>query len=119
MLEKTLLQYLKKNLEVPVLMEESKEKHKRYVLLEKTGSSMENHICSATVAIQSYAESMYEAAVLNEEVKGVMLYGFIKIPNVSKVKLNTDYNFTDTTRKQYRYQAVYDITYQEGNSYGE
>ena len=119
MLETTLLQYLKKNLEVPIFMEEPKEKHKRYVLLEKTGSSVENHICSATVAVQSYAESMYEAAVLNEEVKGVMLYGFIYIPNVSKVKLNTDYNFTDTTRKQYRYQAVYDITYQEESRYGK
>lgn len=119
MLEKIILQYLKKNLEVPAFMEEQKERHKRYVLLEKTGSSLEDHICSATIAIQSYAESLYEAALLNEEVKRRMLYGLIKIPEISKVKLNTDYNFTDTTRKQYRYQAVYDITYQEGIGYGQ
>ena len=119
MLERMILQYLKNDLEIPVFMEEQKEKHKRYVLLEKTGSSLEDHICSATIVIQSYAESMYEAAALNEEVKRRMLYGFIMIPEVSKVKLNTDYNFTDTTRKQYRYQAVYDITYQEGIRYGQ
>lgn len=40
-----------------------------YVLIEKTGSGMNNHIKSATFAIQSYASSLYEAASLNEIVK--------------------------------------------------
>jgi len=30
---------------------------------------------------------------------------------IGKVKLNSDYNFTDTVTKQYRYQAVYDISH--------
>ncbi|MBE5852263.1 MAG: hypothetical protein E7299_04825 [Lachnospiraceae bacterium] len=119
MLEIILLRYFKKNMEVPAFMETPEKEPKRYILLEKTGGSMENHICYATIAVQSYAESMYEAAVLNEEVKGVILNGFVRLPEISKVKLNTDYNFTDTTKKKYRYQAIYDITYQEGSNYGE
>lgn len=30
---------------------------------------------------------------------------------ISKCTLNSDYNYTDTARKKYRYQAVYDIVY--------
>ena len=33
------------------------------------------------------------------------------LPTISSAKLNTDYNFTDTTTREYRYQAVYDLTY--------
>ena len=53
---------------------------------------------------------MYEAAVLNERVKKAM-DDIAVLSNVSKSELNSDYNFTDTTKKEYRYQAVYDITY--------
>ena len=35
----------------------------------------------------------------------------ISLDSISKSKLNSDYNFTDTTKKQYRYQAVYDLVY--------
>lgn len=32
-------------------------------------------------------------------------------PEISGVKLDRDYNFTDTTTREYRYQAIYDLTY--------
>ena len=31
--------------------------------------------------------------------------------DTSKCELNSDYNYTDTARKRYRYQAVFDIVY--------
>ena len=34
-------------------------------------------------------------------------------PKISRVQLNSDYNFTDTAQKRHRYQAVYDITFYE------
>lgn len=110
MIEKTVLDYLNETLAVPVYMEMPQEPLERFVLLEKTGSSVENYICYATIAIQSYAESLYEAAVLNEEVKEAM-NNIIVLDAISESKLNTDYNFTDTTKKKYRYQAVYDLVY--------
>lgn len=110
MIEKIVHDYLNSELEVPVYMEKPEKEPMRYALVEKTGSGEDDHIFTATIAIQSYAESLYQAAVLNELVKGAM-YGIVKLNSIGKAKLNTDYNFTDTTKKKYRYQAVYDLTY--------
>lgn len=110
MIEIIVLEYLNKHLDVPVYMENPEKKQKRYIILEKTSSKKENYINSATIAIQSYAESLFEAAKLNEIVKGFM-DEIISLDTISKVKLNSDYNYTDTTKKQYRYQAVYDLVY--------
>lgn len=111
MIEKIVLDYLNNTLTVPAYMEMPEEdRPERFVLLEKTGGSGENFIYSATLAIQSYAESLYEAAALNEEVKTAMS-NIIVLNSVSSAKLNTEYNFTDTIKKKYRYQAVYDLFY--------
>ncbi len=110
MIEEIILDYLNDELSVPTFMEMPEEKPKRFILLEKTGGGSENFINSATIAIKSYAESLYEAAVLNEEVKKTM-NNIVVLDSVSSVKLNSDYNYTDTAKKQYRYQAVYDLFY--------
>ena len=65
---------------------------------------------SATIALQSLADSLYNAAVLNEQVKEAAA-DMIELDKICRVSLNSDYNFTDIQTKQYRYQAVYDITY--------
>ena len=77
---------------------------------EKTGSGEEEHINMATFALQSYADSMYEAALLNREVIEKMK-NMITLDEIFKVKLNSDYNFTDPSTKKYRYQCIFDITY--------
>ena len=82
----------------------------KYVVIEKTGSGRENHIMDSTFAVQSYAKSMYKAALLNERVKEAM-DSLVELDEVTKSELNSDYNFTNETKKQYRYQAVYDITH--------
>jgi hypothetical protein len=48
--------------------------------------------------------------LLNDEVKEAMP-GFAALPEVARVELETDYNFTNTETKQYRWQAVYQITH--------
>lgn len=110
MIEKIILDYLNENLDVVAYTDKPKEEPKRYVMIEKTGNSSENHIHSATIAVQSYAESRFEAATLNEQVK-VAMDNIVILDSIGKSKLNTDYNFTDTTKKKYRYQAIYNITY--------
>ena len=47
MIEKTVLDYLNRKLDVPVYMEVPEKPEKEYVVIEKTGSGAENHICSA------------------------------------------------------------------------
>lgn len=81
-----------------------------FVIIEKTGSSRYNRINTSTIAIQSYADTMYEAAVLNDQVKTAMEEA-VGLDEITKVSLNSDYNFTDTRTKRYRYQAVFDITH--------
>lgn len=110
MIEILINDYLNKSLSTPSFLENPKNTLERYILLERTSGSETNQIKTATFAIQSYAESMFEAAKLNEEVKQAMKE-IIYHEDISKSKLNSDYNFTDTETKEYRYQAVFDVWY--------
>lgn len=110
MIEIVLLNYLKEVLSVDVFMEIPPDPPETYVRIEKTGSSEEEYIETATFALQSYADSMYEAVLLNREVIDKMRK-IITLDEVFKVKLNSDYNFTDPSTKKYRYQCIFDITY--------
>lgn len=110
MIELVVKDFLDKKLDVPVLLEKERNLTGKFVILEKTGGTSRNQLYSATIAIQSYANSLYEASLLNEEVKTVMS-NLVEVTNVNGVSLNSDYNFTDAETKQYRYQAVFDINY--------
>ena len=109
MIAKTLLDFLAEDLDIDVYMEQPSEVT-NYVLIDQTGSIRTNHITTTTIALQSYAPSLYEAMVLNDRVKGAM-ERFATLNEVARVELDTDYNFTNTTTKQYRWQAVYLITH--------
>ena len=110
MIEVTILTYLKQHLSVPVFLQEPTTKPDSYVLFEKTGSGKLNHITNSTFAFQSYGKSLYEAAQLNNTLKEVV-ESLLTLAEISSVNLNSDYNFTDTETKRYRYQAVFDIVY--------
>lgn len=111
MIEKIINDYLNEKMSLPCYTEIPKNPPQAYYAIEKTGGGFSNHISSSTVAIKSYANSLYEAVKMNEELKEVMLYGLITLDEIARVELNSDYNFTDTQTKKYRYQAVFDITH--------
>lgn len=114
MIEIIVKRFLESKLSVPVLMEKPTDSPMEMVVLERTGGSETNHIPSAIMTVQSYGATMQNAAELNEEVKRWMLDGvdgLITLNEIAKVILNSDYNYTDTTSKRYRYQAVYEITH--------
>ena len=110
MIEKIVLDYLTDTMEVPAYMEMPENPPNRFLVLEKTGSSEENLIFYATVAVQSYGKTLADAAELNEQVKAAMNQ-IAELPSVTRCQLNSDYNHTDTLTKRYRYQAVFDITH--------
>ena len=113
MIEKIILDYLSNELSFPVYMETPEKIPDEYILIEKAGGSKENFISKALITIKSISsESLYRAASMNEEVIKKMDQ-MISLPNISCSERNSDYNYTDTKTKQYRYQAVYDITYME------
>ena len=109
MIERIVLDYLNDALDTPVYMEVP-ETGVEFVVLEKTGSGRRDYVNEATFAIQSYAESMEDAAELNELVKEAM-DNIIVLPVIGGSKLNSDYNFTDTDTKRYRYQCIYVLYY--------
>lgn len=113
MIERTVLNYLDSTLEVPVYMEEPDHKPEQYIIIQKTGSQRVNRLDTATLAIQSIAGTLYEAAVLNESVKQIMEQLPYSAGDVFRAALNGDYNFTDEETKERRYQAVFQITYKE------
>lgn len=110
MIELIILDYLSEVLSCPVRMEHEPGLQGKYVIIERTGGSASNRIRNAVIAAQSYADSMVDAATLNEEVISVM-EDAVTLPEVSSARLNSSYNFTDTETKKYRYQAVFDLVY--------
>lgn len=110
MIEITILNYLNRELTPPCYMEMPDSPSGSFVIIEKTGSSVTNRIHQATFAVQSYAASLAEAAALNEDVKEAM-ESMVELDEISKVELNSDYNYTDTALKAYRYQAVFVVTH--------
>lgn len=110
MIEKIVLDYLTKTMGIQVFTEKEADMPKEYFMVEKTGSSKDDHIKQATIAVQSYAASAYKAAMLNEKLKEVM-ENMVEINDVSRCSLNSDYPYHDADKKEYRYQAVFDITY--------
>ena len=110
MIESTIIEYLNSNLSVPAYAEKPDEEPLEYVLIEKTGGSSTDYINSATIAIQSYADSLFGAASLNETVKTVIME-IVNLDEIVSVKLLRDYNFTDKSKKKYRYQAIISVVH--------
>lgn len=111
MIEVAVLNYLKSVLtDVTVTTEIRQGMPEKFVLIEKTGGGMSDRIFSSTFAVQSWAQSLYDAMALNDRVKTAML-DLPSIKEVTKCSLNSDYNYTDITTKQPRYQAVFDVVH--------
>lgn len=111
MIETILKDFLAQTLpEVPVYLEIPAVKPKRYVVLEKIGGPMRNHLYDSMFTAQSYAESMYEAAKLSKSVVAAM-FAAAELEEITRVSLNSEYNYTEPGTAQYRYQAVFDINH--------
>lgn len=95
---------------VPVSGEVPTPLPEKFVTVEKTGGRIENHVRSGTLAIQSWAGSQKEASELNDQVITAM-EAAVALDVISKCQLNSDYNYTDTSTKHHRYQAVFDLVY--------
>lgn len=111
MIEQIVKEYLELYINSPVYLEIPPDPPEQYVIIERTAGGEKDFIKSATLAIKSVSEkSLYNAAELNENVKNA-LEGIVYETKIMKCKLNTDYNFTDTVTKTYRYQAVFNLNY--------
>ena len=109
---KVTLKYLESAISIPCYMEEPINQPDSYIVIEKTGSSViETGVYGAMIAVQCYGKSLLEAHELNERMKPYMMSFQDKNDGVAESRLNTDYNFTDSETKRYRYQAIFDIVH--------
>lgn len=112
MIEATIIDYLKDKTSAAkaVYAERQNDPSAKYIIVEKTGSDRVNRTDRATIAIQSVASTLADAAALNEEVK-TQMDAIVSLDSIGACRLNSDYNFTNQETKEYRYQAVFDITH--------
>lgn len=113
MIEERVKTYLDSKVTVPVLMEKPEDGSTTFVLIERTGMTVSNLIVQTSVALQSYAPTMYGAAKLDEAVRGAM-DELSRESDIFASKLYSSYNHTNTQTKSYRYQSVYTIAHKEG-----
>lgn len=106
-IEKVVMEHLRDD-HIVAYPEEPQEQIKTYVTVEKTGGYSKNFIYTSTITLKIYDTSMYCAALLLENVKESMKR-LNERGDICKVSLETNGNDTDTERKEYRYQAVYEI----------
>jgi hypothetical protein len=107
-IEKVIIDFLKTKISnCDILAEAPARPFGRLILVQRTGGRG-RFVKESTVAIQSYGASLYEAAELNEEVKDAMEQ-LIEVEPITRVNLNSNYNYTDTATAEHRYQAVFDI----------
>ena len=111
MIELVILNYLKTALSPTKVTNDIRQgMPDSFVFIDKTGSRQNDHLFGSTIAVQSYGKSLLDAMTLNEAVKQAMP-GAVALKEVTKVELNSDYNYTDKATKKPRYQAVFDITH--------
>ena len=110
LIEEYIAQYLSQQLEQPVSGTVPHPMPESFVTVERTGGRNENLIRSATLVVQCWAQSMDAAANLCEAVTTAM-EAANALPEISRCSLNSSYNFTDTSTKRFRYQAVFDLVY--------
>lgn len=110
MIEQIVIDYLEGVMDVPVFGMRPNDPPTEYLVVEKTSGGETNHVCNATIAIQSYSDSMYKAGILNERVK-IAMVGILERGSIGRMHLENDYSFTDLVRNQPRYQAVYDVRF--------
>lgn len=110
--EAVIIDYLKTALNSDHVYAEVPERNKpdEYIVIDKTGSSTNDWLCTSTIAIQSYAKSKLRAAEINEDLKEAM-EEIESIEEIAGCHLNSDYNFSNISKKQHRYQAVFEITH--------
>lgn len=112
MIEATIIDFLRSQ-EIEAYNSIPETHGEQFVIVGMTGASLENHISGARITVQSYGQRQAQAGKLNDKIIGLMVYKLPEVKNISKVALETSYPQTDLRTKQYRYQAVFYVTYME------
>ena len=110
MIEVDIIKYLSQALDVSVTGEKPTRKPKEYVVIEKIDSGRTNHINAITISIMSYADTLLNAAKLDESVQNAM-YDIVILDNISSCKLGGGSQSIDKQTKEYAYESIFNLIY--------
>lgn len=110
MIEKIILNYLLRELSVPVCLEEPRAKENEYVLIRKIDGGIVNQIRNATFDVICISTSLQKSAELAEEVREKMLNA-IALEEISSVNVGGEYSDIDTNTKRYAYALTFNFIY--------
>ena len=114
MIEKTIRDFLaSKGYEAYVQIAPTQAHGNRYVVIQRTGTSLSNLVSGARIVVQSYAPTLYEAGTMSDELICLMCYRLTETKNISACRLENAYPQIDLRTKENRYQTVFYVTYME------
>ena len=94
---------------VPVYLETPKTLPKKYIVFTLVDRGKDNHINEATLEFMSYADSKYEAALLDEKLREAM-EEIVTYPDIT-CHLGGGNDNPDNTLKKYRYRSYFNLYY--------
>ena len=114
MIEKIVVDYLSKKLNVPVFMGERPTRDlDEYIVIQIIDSGRKDLIDAVTFYIYSYSNtSLLNSAEINEQVKNAM-FDIVKMSEISSSKLGGGGQNIDSITKTYAYYCVFNLFYME------
>lgn len=94
---------------IPVLLEIPKNIPSKFIVFQLIDRGKENHINEVTIEFRCYAESKYDAAVLDEELRAA-LDAWNEGSDIT-LHLGGGNDDQDSILKKYRYRCYYNIYY--------
>lgn len=113
MIEQTVIDYLSGVLDVPIGAQVPPGPPVSYCTVEKRGSGESDKLLAALIAVVSKAPSKWEAMSLSKQVRAAMKAFRDTETNVFSARYTTEYDSTNEKTKEYRYTAVFRVTYLE------
>jgi hypothetical protein len=108
-IEAEIIGWLSQKVAVPVSADVPADKPDRFITIERTGGSRDNHVVDRpNLAIQCWGTSRLDASELAYEVDAI-LPSIVEIPQVTHFERDTFYNFPDEHGAP-RYQIVVNLT---------
>lgn len=95
---------------VPCFAEEPEKPPKKYCIIDRTGTVVRDHITTVTIAVQCYGATLLDALELNSKSNEHM-ERMTERADIARCALVSAYAFNDTVTHRYRYQSVFEITY--------
>lgn len=105
MIEQTIFEFLKKHLDVPVVVAVPADRPDRFILFERTGGRVDEFRDLAEFAFQTWAQDVAGASLLADQLREVLPL-LVTECDAASVTINGTYNYPDPASGQARYQTT-------------